>query len=132
MDMYVDELIAHYEHPHNKRKIAKCDATFHEYNPVCGDDITIYLNIDDGIIQDASFEGNGCSISVASASMLTDYIKKMSLENVQKMDFVALKEIIGIDPGPVRLKCATLALKTIKGAIFLYQKMPMDSATKKL
>ena len=132
MDIYVEELIFHYEHPHNKGKISNPSSTFHEFNPVCGDDITIYVTIQDGIIKDVKFDGAGCSISVASASMLTDSVKGKRIEEVEKMGFPELKEIIGIDPGPVRIKCATLSLKTLKGAVFLYDHKPMDDSTKKL
>ncbi len=132
MDIYVEEMISHYEHPHNKGRIDKPSATFHEFNPVCGDDITVYLTIEDDILKDVKFDGSGCSISIAAASMLTDEVKGKRLAEIERMGFPELKEIIGIDPGPVRLKCATLSLKTLKGAVFLYEHKPMDDSTKRL
>jgi nitrogen fixation NifU-like protein len=132
MDFYAEELISHYEHPHNKGVISNSDSKFHEYNPTCGDDITIYLKIKNDIIEDVKFDGNGCSISIASASMLTDFVKGKKLSEIEKMDFKTLKELINIDPGPARLKCATLSLKTLKGAVFLYEHKPMDQNTKNM
>ena len=132
MDFYVEELIDNYEHPHNKGKLEHANAEFHGQNPVCGDDLTLYLDIEDGVVKDVKFDGDGCSISVASASMLTDAIKGKRIEDIEKMGFEDLKKIIGIDPGPVRLHCATLSLKALKGAVFLYEHKPMDAETKKL
>ena len=132
MDIYAEEIISHYEHPHNKGKLDSPSITFHRDNPTCGDDLTIYLKIKDGKVEDVKFTGSGCAISMASASMLTDEIKGKSLADVEKMGLGTIIELIGIDPGPARLKCATLSLRTLKEAIFLYEKKPVDSATKQL
>ncbi len=129
---YAEELISNYEHPHNKGRISGADAKFHEFNPVCGDDLTIYLKIKDGRIEDVKFDGTGCAISIASASMLTDEIKGKRLSEVEGMGFERLKGIIGIDPGPVRLKCATLSLKALKKAAFLYEHKKVDGDTERL
>ena len=69
---------------------------------------------------------------MASASMLTDFIKGKSLEEIEKMGLPTIIELIGIDPGPARLKCATLSLKTVKEAAFLYQHKEVDRETKEL
>lgn len=132
MNIYAEEIISHYEHPHNKGKIPNASVDFHEYNPTCGDDITVYLDIKDGKIRDVKFEGTGCAISMASASMLTDDIKGKSVAEVEKLGFKDLVDLIGIDPGPGRLKCATLSLKAIKKALFLYQHKEVDESTKEL
>ncbi len=121
MDIYVEELISHYEHPHNKGKMVGADSEFHEDNPICGDDITLYIKVKNDKIVDISFEGYGCAISQASASMLTDFVKGMEVEKAKKVDYEKLKELIGIDPGPARMNCATLCLKTLAGALFLYE-----------
>ncbi|MCL4381928.1 iron-sulfur cluster assembly scaffold protein [Candidatus Marsarchaeota archaeon] len=128
-DLYAEDLIENYEHPHNKGRLNDANATFHEYNPVCGDDITIYLKIEKGIIKEVKFDGDGCVISIASASLLTEAIKNRKINNVKKMDFEDLKKIIGIDPGPVRIKCATLSLKAVKEAIFLYSHKTSEKET---
>lgn len=129
---YADELISNYEHPHNKGRISEADAKFHEFNPVCGDDLTLYIRVKNGRIEDVKFDGKGCAISIASASMLTDEIKGKKLSEIEGMGFRELKDIIGIDPGPVRLKCATLSLKALKKAVFLYEHKKADGATEGL
>ena len=130
MDMYAEEIISHYEHPHNKGVIKNPDVSFHEHNATCGDDITVYLEIDGKKVNDVKFDGSGCAISMAAASMLTDEIKGKDLATVESMGFKELVELIGIDPGPARLKCATLSLKAVKKALFLYQHKTVDQGTK--
>ena len=97
-----------------------------------GDDITLYIKVEHGRIADVKFDGNGCAISIASASLLTDEVKSKKLSDVEAIDFARLKEIIGIDPGPVRLKCATLSLKALKKAAFLYEHKKADAETERL
>ncbi len=132
MNIYAEEIISHYEHPHNKGKIDRASASFHEYNPTCGDDITVYMSLKGGKVSEAKFDGNGCAISIAAASMLTDEIKGKGLEEVERMGVRELVGLMGIDPGPARLKCATLPLKAIKKALFLYQHKEVDDSTKDL
>lgn len=121
LNIYAEELIAHYEHPHNKRVMKDADASIHEYNPLCGDDVTFYIKVGDGKIADISFDGKGCAISIGCSSMLTDYAKGKSLESVDKMDFETIKRLLGMDPGPARAKCATIGLKALQGATFAYE-----------
>jgi SUF system NifU family Fe-S assembly protein len=78
LDLYAEEIISHYEHPHNRGEIKNPSISVHEYNPTCGDDITIYLDIEKDKIKDVKFSGVGCAISIASASMLTDFVKGKS------------------------------------------------------
>jgi nitrogen fixation protein NifU and related proteins len=132
LDIYAEEIIAHYEKPHNKGVINDPSISMHENNPLCGDDLTIYLKIDKDKVEDVKFSGDGCAISMASASMLTDFIKGKSLGEIEKMGLPTIIELIGIDPGPARLKCATLSLRTVKEAVFLYQHKEVDSKTKEL
>jgi nitrogen fixation NifU-like protein len=132
MNIYAEEIIAQYEHPHNKGKMAHPSISFHEYNPTCGDDITVYLEIKGGKVSDAKFDGSGCAISVAAASMLTDEIKGKSVAEVEKLRVQDLIDLIGIDPGPARLKCATISLKAAKKGLFLYQHKEVDDSTKDL
>ena len=132
MDIYAEELISHYEHPHNKGKIRDADTELHEYNPICGDDITMYVRVKDGKVEDVKFDGNGCAISVGCASMLTDYARGKSLKEVESMGFDTMVKLLGIDPGPARTKCATIALKALKGAVFAYEHKTVDEATKEL
>jgi nitrogen fixation NifU-like protein len=122
MDIYAEEIISHYEHPHNRGKLATANAEFHDYNPVCGDDITMFLDVKDGIIKDAKFDGAGCAISIGAASMLTDLIKGKSVKDVEKMGVHTVVDMLGIDPGPARLKCATLSLKAAQKALVSYSR----------
>ncbi len=120
MDLYAEEIVAHYEHPHNKGKINDANAHFHDFNPLCGDDITVYLKIDEnGVITEAKFDGEGCAISVGSASMLTDLLKGKKISEIEKMGPRNVIDMLGIDPGPVRLKCATLSLRATQKALKL-------------
>lgn len=131
-DIYVDELIEQYEHPHNKGVIEKADGEMHEHNPLCGDDITIYFSLKDNRIKDIKFVGSGCVISMSTASKLTDIIKGRGLGEIERMGAKDVIELIGIDPGPARLKCATLSLRALKEAVFLYEHRAVDAETKKL
>ncbi|MCL4411690.1 iron-sulfur cluster assembly scaffold protein [Candidatus Marsarchaeota archaeon] len=132
MDLYAEELISNYEHPHNKGKLDGADAELHEYNPVCGDDITIYISVKGKRIADVKFDGKGCAISIGAASMLTDLVKGKTLAEVEKMGFNTVVGLLGIDPGPARAKCATIALKALKGAVFAYEHKTIDAETKSL
>ncbi|MCL4371915.1 iron-sulfur cluster assembly scaffold protein [Candidatus Marsarchaeota archaeon] len=132
LDMYAEDLIANYEHPHNKRRLSHSDSESHEYNPICGDDITVYIKVNDGKIGDISFEGNGCAISVGTASKLTDLVKGKSLSEIERMGFEDIVNLIGIDPGPARAKCASISLKALKHAVFVYEHKNSDAVTDKL
>jgi nitrogen fixation NifU-like protein len=132
LDLYAEEIISNYEHPHNKGKIDKPSTKMHEHNPVCGDDITIYIKVSKGKIEDIKFDGDGCSISIASASMLTDYAKGKSLEELEKLGVKDIINLIGVDPGPARLHCATISLKALKEALFIYDHKKPDVETKRL
>lgn len=132
LDMYAEELIYNYEHPQNKRAMAKADAEMHEENISCGDKITVYLKIKDGKVDDVSFSGDGCVISMGTASLLTEYLKGKSLAELEAMDKEKLLSLINIDPGPVRMHCATLSLRAIKKAAFKYENKDVDRSTKEL
>ena len=132
LDIYAENLIRHYEKPHNRGKLAHPSIQMHEDNPSCGDSIDVYLDIEGNKVKDVKFTGDGCSISVGSASMLTDHVKDKTLSEIKKIDKDELIELIGIDPGPGRMHCATLALKAIKSAIFKYENKPVDQSVKDL
>jgi nitrogen fixation protein NifU and related proteins len=132
LDMYAEELIHHYEHPENRGEIAKPSAKMHEENISCGDKIDIFLEIEKGKVKDVKFQGTGCVISMGTASMLTEALKGKSLAEIEKMDKASILKLIGVDPGPVRMHCATLSLRAVKKAVFEYEKKPVDVATKEL
>lgn len=130
--MYAESLIYMYEHPQHKGIIKGAEASMHEDNISCGDKITVYIKIEKGIAKDVKFEGSGCVISMGSADMLAGELKGKALEEILKFGRGELLTLIGIDPGPVRMHCATLSLRAVKKALFSYEDKPVDSATKEL
>ncbi len=130
--MYAEELIYNYEHQKNKGKIDNPSGKIHEENVSCGDDITVYLRIEDGKVMDVKYEGAGCVISMGTASILTDFLKGKTVQEIESFGREELLGLINIDPGPVRMHCATLALRAIRRAVFDYEKKPLDDETKEL
>jgi nitrogen fixation NifU-like protein len=121
--IYRENILDHYKHPHHFGKLAKCDVSHTELNPVCGDTLTFYLRFSaDGKVSDARFEGKGCAISMASASMLADELVGKTREELQRMDRHTILDLLGIELGPVRLKCAMLSLDTLKNALLIHSK----------
>ena len=121
-DMYREIILEHYKHPHNAGTLEHPDISHEDNNPLCGDRIRIDLRIADGIVSDVRFQGRGCAISQASASLLTDEIKGMSIEALAAFSKEDMLDLIGIplDKNPVRIKCALLALKTLKVGVYEY------------
>lgn len=117
MDMYQEEILEHYRHPHNRGIIPNADYIQKEHNPVCGDELTFYLKIENEKIADVKFEGQGCAISQAAASMLTDDIIGQPIEKVRDMQKEEVLDLLGIELGPTRLKCALLSLQGITSAL---------------
>ena len=131
-DIYAETLIYAYEHPGHKKALEGANSNIHEENISCGDKIDVHIKIDGGKISDISFEGEGCVISMGTAEMLIDALKGNELKEVESMGTKELLDIISIDPGPVRMHCATLSLRAVKKAILEYEGKPLDAATKEL
>lgn len=121
-DMYREIILEHYKHPHNAGTLEQPDITREDNNPLCGDRIRIELQVHDGQVADVRFQGRGCAISQAAASLLTDEIKGKSLDQVRAFSKDDMLDLIGIplDKNPVRIKCALLALKTLKSGVYEY------------
>lgn len=115
-DFYREEILEHYTHPHNYGVLDDPDISHVEDNPLCGDRIRFDLDLDDDgqTIKDVRFSAVGCAISKASASMLSDILVGQSLDEIRDMTKEDVLEELGIDLGPVRLKCALLPLKVVK------------------
>ncbi len=130
--MYAEALISAYEHLStravSKRLMRRCSRR----TSPAGTRLTVYLRLDGGKVKDAKFDGLGCVISMGSAELLLGELKGKTLEQLEKMSREDLLKIINIDPGPVRMHCATLALRAAKKAAFAYEKKPVDRATKEL
>lgn len=116
-DLYREAILDHYKHPRRKGHLENPDIQAHEYNPFCGDEVTIELNVENGSVSNATFDGRGCAISQATASMLMEDIVGTSVEEIEKWDKDFVLDMLGIEIGPVRMKCALLALNAIKVGI---------------
>jgi nitrogen fixation protein NifU and related proteins len=115
-DFYRDYILDHYRSPRNFGHLDRVDASAEDLNPLCGDTITMELQVDDGKVSDVRFSGKGCAISQASASMLTEEIKGMKLEDVARLSKDIVLENVGIGISPTRMKCAMLGLRVLKSA----------------
>jgi nitrogen fixation NifU-like protein len=131
-DIYREIILDHYRNPRNKGKLPHADVSTHDSNPLCGDEIDIHLKVDQGKIKDIKFEGRGCAISQASASMLTEMVLDKPLTAVKDLAKDDILENIGLmNLGPARIKCALLSLKVLKmGMINYYIDKDPDSAKK--
>ncbi len=118
MNIYQEELLDHYENPSNYGTLPNPDISHEEDNPLCGDKIRIDLIVEDDIITAVRFSGYGCTISQASASMLTEEIEGKTLTEVKKLSRDDILDMVGIPLGPVRVKCALLALKVLKAGAY--------------
>ena len=115
-DFYREEILEHYTHPHNYGTLEHPDISHEEDNPLCGDRIRFDIELDkDGqTVKDVRFSAVGCAISKASASMLTDLVIGRTLDEIKDLTNEDVIDELGIDLGPVRLKCALLPLKVVK------------------
>jgi nitrogen fixation NifU-like protein len=118
----IDYLLEHYEQPRHQGALAQADVTMPGGNPGCGDVITIYLSVDPQTqtVKEASFEGEGCTISQAAASILLEQMQGQTLEYVEGLDFSWMIDELGREVVQSRPRCATLALGTLKAAIKKY------------
>jgi nitrogen fixation NifU-like protein len=134
-DLYQEIILEHCKAPRNYRQLAGANQHAEGYNPLCGDHFTVYLNVEGDRIRDIAFQGSGCAISKASASMMTQAVKGKSKEEAQKI-FNAFRKLVtaghangdrpelgkleafsGVSEFPVRVKCATLAWHTLQAAL---------------
>jgi nitrogen fixation NifU-like protein len=133
-DLYKEVILDHYKNPRNKRPMPDAELTCSRNNPLCGDEIQVFARVDGGAVADVSFEGQGCSISQSSASMLTEAVKGKSVQDAERLaadfrgmmagevdpdedefgDLVALK---GVVKYPIRIKCAVLAWDVLQEAL---------------
>lgn len=120
-DIYREIILDHYRNPRNKGKIENPDVVIHDSNPLCGDQIDIFLKVEEGQIKDIKFDGKGCAISQASASMLTEMVMNKPLTTAKDISKDEILENIGLtNLGPARIKCALLSLKVLKMGMVKY------------
>jgi len=118
-DLYREIIIDRYKNPQFKGELDPHDISFEDDNPLCGDHIRIDLRIDEeGVVTDAAFDGYGCAISQASADLLVESIQGKSLEDIKDYTKEDLLEMLGLELGPARIKCALLSLKVLKAGIY--------------
>ncbi len=116
MDLYRDIILDHYKHPRNFGHLDKPDVVMEEGNVTCGDRIVMEIKFKD-TIEDIRFNGEGCAISQASASMLTEKVKGMNKKQMRKLSRIDIEEMLGTTLTPSRVKCATLPLEVLQKAV---------------
>ena len=115
MDIYSELIIDLYKNPLNRRAIQNADITHSGANVTCGDSVRMYAKIDsDGTVTDASFEGEGCAISIASASLITEEMRGKNTKEILSWNSATLFEWLGVELGPMRIKCGLLPLETVQ------------------
>ena len=129
-ELYRENILDHYKHPRNQGTLDHPDVTYEDANPLCGDKLRMDFRIKDGKIDAVRFTGQGCSISQAAASMLCERIEGRTLDEVKKLTRDDILEMLGIELGPVRLKCALLALKTLKAGVYGLPQWPGEEEEK--
>jgi nitrogen fixation NifU-like protein len=118
-DLYREVIIEHYKNPQYRGELDPHDVTFEDENPLCGDHIRIDLRLDEaGKVKEAAFSGHGCAISQASADLLLESVIGKSLDEIKKLTKQDVLDNLGIELGPVRLKCALLSLKVLKAGAY--------------
>jgi nitrogen fixation NifU-like protein len=115
---YREYILDHFRNPRNFGRLEHPDISHEEDNPLCGDVVGIDLKVADGRVDDVRFHGRGCAISQASASLLTERIKGMSLDDAKKLTKEDVLDELGIDISPARIKCALLSLKVLKAGAY--------------
>jgi nitrogen fixation NifU-like protein len=135
-DLYQQVILDHNKKPRNFRKLEEANRTAEGYNPLCGDQLTVYMQLEDGTVRDISFEGSGCAISKAAASMMTQSIKGKSKEDAENLfdefhrmvtgqldeeatpnNLGRLTIFSGVRDFPARVKCASLSWHTMHAAL---------------
>jgi nitrogen fixation NifU-like protein len=118
-DLYREVIIERYKNPVYRGELDPCDIRFEDENPLCGDHLRIDLRVDaDGKVSEAAFSGHGCAISQASADLLLESVIGKTLEAVRSLTKEDVLDLLGIELGPVRLKCALLSLKVLKAGVY--------------
>lgn len=118
-DMYREIIIDRYKNPLYRGVLEPHDISFEDDNPLCGDHIRIDLRLGENErVSEATFDGHGCAISQASADLLVESIRGKTLDEVKALNKEDLLEMLGLELGPVRLKCALLSLKVLKAGVY--------------
>jgi nitrogen fixation NifU-like protein len=118
-DLYRETIIDRYKNPQYRGSVNPHDIAFEDDNPLCGDHIRIEIRLgEDGHVSQAAFDGHGCAISQASADLLLESIQGKTIDEVKAFGKEDLLELLGVELGPVRIKCALLSLKVLKAGVY--------------
>jgi nitrogen fixation NifU-like protein len=113
-DLYRENILDHYGNPRNEGTLENADISYERENPVCGDVVRLDIKLQDGKVSEAKFSGQGCVISIASASMFTEEIKGKTISELKEMDEEDIFEMLGIELGPSRFHCGVLPLRVLQ------------------
>jgi nitrogen fixation NifU-like protein len=124
--LYRDYILDHYKRPRNFGALDPHDLEWHDHNPLCGDELGVHVRVEDGRVAELRFHGQGCAISQAAASIASEELVGMSVEDVPVLSAEWMLDLLGIDISPTRRKCALLGLKVMRGATSGDASWPID------
>lgn len=116
-DLYQQNILEHFKHPHHRGALSAYDMKEEGSNPSCGDELTLYIALENDVVRDVGFEGEGCAISTASMSLLSDHMIGKRKGDLLRMTDLDIYQLLGIPIGPQREKCALLSLWTLQKAL---------------
>lgn len=127
MDLYADNILDHSKHPHHHGMLENATVRHTENNPACGDTVTLMLKIDGERVTDIRWTGDGCAISQAGMSLLSDELIGKTVSETDSITEAQIRELLGVPIGTRRLKCALLSLHTLKNALHAHRGEPLQT-----
>lgn len=127
MDLYADNILDHYKHPHHHGELSDASIVHTENNPSCGDILTLHVKIDGERVTNSAWTGDGCAISQAGMSILSDELSGKTITELASLDAATIQTMLGIPVGTRRLKCALLCLHTLQNALHAYKQEPAQA-----